>query len=68
MDIARFACRSLPLKLLSEPLLQREAYLDTGAGNTESSIVTRTLWISQTPSKDSDASSGEGWGKSSSSG
>jgi hypothetical protein len=43
--------------------MQREAYLEPGAGNTQGSAVTRTLCISQDPSTDFDASSGEGWGK-----
>ena len=43
--------------------MQREDYLEPGAGNTEGSVVTRTLCISQVPSTDFGASSGEGWEK-----
>ncbi len=43
--------------------MQREAYLEPGADDTEGSVVTRTLGIAQISSRDFDASSGEGWGK-----
>ena len=43
--------------------MQREAYLEPDAGNTEGSVLTRALCISQVSSTDFDASSGEGWGK-----